>query len=148
MIDQETVTINGIELVEGMTLWRFGALRTYNTTLSNQMPDEVYLRLASDLKDYHPDVVSEKSVSEIHSELMNNPHSYDHTEKILFNAMEVRDISCFGNTIEIGIKDWQEERTFSFNSNTKEANISTYCTFEPLEALKVHLGKTIFPASL
>jgi len=48
-----TIKINGIELEEGDTLFRFAALRIHQT-IREQDPDNVILEIAETLTNHHP----------------------------------------------------------------------------------------------
>lgn len=151
--EQKIVEVNDIELEEGMSLWRYAALRTWNKKIGDHDPDEVLSETAQQLVEKYPeemgvDDMSDKydPVDTIHTDLRANPGIYDDTGLLNYHAMEVERVSCFRGITEISIKDWKEEKTYSFNSERDEAEVSTYTTFEPLDVLEDHLGVTILLA--
>lgn len=157
MEEEEVVEINGVELHEGDTLWRYAALRTWGIngiTLTQQDPDDVLRETAEALVDNYPDAVNVDEMREqddpyevVHANLRANPGIYNDTELMRYHAMEVKKVDTSYGVTEITIIDWKEEQRFAFNSERDEADPGDYIILEPLATLEKHLGVTILPVS-
>lgn len=140
-----TATVNDIELEEGDTLWRYAGLRTYNCKLGGQDPDRVLQEVAEQLAENYPDAVNGAPAHIVKANLKGTPGIYDDSGLINYHAMEVMNINTHGDHVEVSIKDWKEEKRYSFQSNHDPDTEGSYYTFEPLSALETHLGVTILP---
>lgn len=142
-----TVTINGISLSEGMTLWRLKGLRTYNATIGEQDPDAILREAATQLAENYPDAVDDASVDEVLSNLRDSPGYYDDTDLMNYHAMEVTTARPEQGPVptEVAIKDLKEQKTYVFSPPSSHPDSPGYMTWESLSALEKHLGTTILP---
>ncbi|MFC6953745.1 hypothetical protein [Halorubellus litoreus] len=143
-----TLTINGVELEEGMNLWRYAALRTYNRTLTEQDPDDVFEEIAQVLVADYPEVVNGAPANIVKANLRGTPGVYDDSELINYHAMVATRVHHDPDTghIDITLRDLKEQRKFVFSSNIDVAYTGEYYNSEPLSALESHLGVTILPS--
>lgn len=147
-INDETgaVEINGIELNEGMSIWRYAALRTYNQTFGEQDPDDVLQETAEALVENYPDAVNGAPAHIVKANLKGTPGIYDHTDLMRYHAMDVtKVVKSYGLTVSI--KDWKEGKTYAFEENREETFEGEYAVCEPLSVLEKHLGVTLLVVS-
>lgn len=145
----ETVTVNGITLEEGMTLWRLKGVSVLGgKKFSNQSPDEVLQETARQLAGNYPDAVDEASVEEVKENLRDQPGYYDDTDLMKYQAMEVEDVNPGRGQVplSISIRDLKEGTTFSFKDRNSQPE-DGYIVFETMDALRKHLGTTLLPVT-
>lgn len=145
--DKKTVTVNGIELSEGDSLWRYAALRTWKQKLGDQKADEVLSETATALAENYPEAVNNAPVGIVKENLRGTPGIYDDAELVNYHAMEVMNVGQVGGRREVSIKDLKEQKTYIFTSHLPDNHEDMYQTWEPLSVLEDHLGVTILPVT-
>jgi hypothetical protein len=144
-----TIEINGIELEEGDTLFRFAALRTYQT-ISEQDPDSVILEIAEALTNHHPDVVNNAPADIVAANLRGTPGVYDECGVLNYHAMEITNIDTVNGYRSVTINDLKEQIDVVFQEREHSDSLPEdgYGTvFESFDVLEAHLGVTIHPVS-
>lgn len=141
----KTVEVNGVELEEGTDLWRLATLRTYNQRISEQDPDAVIRETAEALVENYPETVNNAPLEVVEANLKGTPGIYNGKDVMRYHAMEVTEIYTWDDGKRVVLKDWKEEKYYSFTTVADEKDDTRWTTVEPFKALEAHLGVTILP---
>lgn len=106
------ITINGITLEKGMSLFRFKNLFINKIIIGEQDPDGILRDIAEHLAIGHPNEVDNKSVDELFENLSKDSMYYNDTQFVHYTEMIVKYVTEYDGERQVIITDFKEGKNY------------------------------------